>query len=1059
MRKSATTATVSPSISYLAGIRTFFYPLGVLMLLFLFMTASVFAQNQRIITGTVTNQDNTPLSGVSITLKGTAIGTSTDTSGRFSISVTGLNGTLVFSYVGVDKKEVALTSGNTISVQLTSAATTMNNVVVVGYGTQRKATLTGAVSAIRGDEIITTKNENVQNMLTGKIPGVRVTQRTAEPGSFDNNFDIRGMGSPLIIIDGIPRTNVDFQRLDPNDIDNISVLKDASAAIYGVRAANGVVLVTTKRGTKNKIELNYSGSFTWQIPSGLPETVDAIEYMTLRNERAIHRVSGGSPIFNDQQFEEYRNGTKQSTDWYPLVFSKYAPQTMHNLSATGGNDKSTYYVGLGYQYQEGFFKSSDLSYNKYNIRSNITSKITDRLTFDLNLNLIMDEQDRPYQDSWWILRSFWRQGPQIPAYANNDPTKPFHGLIEGDNPVSFMDKDLIGYRKFNNKWIQSAASLRYDVPTVKGLYLKGLFSYDYYVSDVNLFQKEYTQYQYDAASATYKEFTRQSPNRIRRETYNRTQNLTQASLNYDGTFNRHKVGGLLLGEAQKRTGNNFAAQRDMVLALPYLFAGVAQGQEATMNSGANFLYDNSNLALAGRFNYGFSDKYLAEFLFRYDGSSKFAKGSQWGFFPAASIGWRISNENFFKNAARLSFINQLKVRASYGKTGDDNASTYQFISGYTYPTLPTDPRNFTGGYVFGGNFTASANNKGIPNPNITWFTSKTFDVGVDVEVWNGFLGLTADYFSRNREGLLAKRSGGIPTVVGAELPEENLNSDRTYGFDMELSHRNRLGDFSYNMKGIFSLARVQRLYVERGAIGSSWSNWKNNQNNRLQGIHQGLQGEGQFQSWDEIWTSPTYIGRGTIIGDYKYEDWNGDGEINGNDEHPINYNQNPWMNFSYIFDASYKGFDMNFLLQGSSMSSLIYGEQFREPMWGNDESGAMEQFMDRWHPADPKADPYDPATAWVSGHYAYTGTLANANSSFNTVNSKYLRLKSVELGYTLPSRLIGRTGIKDLRVYANTYNLITFTKVKYVDPEHPNDTFGYLYPLNKTVSVGVNLKF
>ena len=394
--------------------------------------------------------------------------------------------------------------------------------------------LTGAVSSIQGGDVVTTKNENVQNMLTGKIPGVRVTQKTAEPGSFNNNFDIRAMGSPLIVIDGIPRTNDDFQRLDPNDIDNISILKDASAAIYGVRAANGVVLVTTKKGRNNKIELNYSGSFTFQIPSGLPKTVDAIEYMTLRNERALHNINGGSPIFNDQQFEDYRTGVKKSTDWYPFVFSKFAPQTMHNLSATGGNDKTTYYVGLGYEYQEGFFKSGNLNYSKYNVRSNLNTKITDRLTFNLNLNLMMDQQDRPYQDSWWIVRSFWRQGPQIPAYANNDPTKPFQGLIEGDNPISFMDKDLAGYKRYNNKWIQSAASLQYDLPGVKGLYLKGLFSYDYNISGANLYQKEYKQYRYDEASDSYSTFTRQSPNRIRRESYNKSQTLAQGSVNYDG---------------------------------------------------------------------------------------------------------------------------------------------------------------------------------------------------------------------------------------------------------------------------------------------------------------------------------------------------------------------------------------------------------------------------------------------------------------------------------------------------------------------------------------------
>jgi TonB-linked SusC/RagA family outer membrane protein len=1009
--------------------------------------------------GRVVNQQGEPLSGVSVLVSGTRNGTTTDNDGRFTLSVEdNKNIVLEVSSVGYQDKEVNVGNQTQVNIVLEISATGLSDVVVVGYGTQKKVNLTGAVSAIKGSDIVTTKNENVQNMLTGKIPGVRVTQKTAEPGSFNNNFDIRAMGSPLIVIDGIPATTSDFQRLDANDIDNISVLKDATAAIYGVRAANGVVLVTTKKGSKNKLELNYSGSFTWQIPSGLPKTVDAIQYMTLRNEQAMHNVNGGSPIFTDEQFDDYRNGVKQSTDWYPLVFSNYAPQTMHNLSATGGNDKTTYYVGLGYEYQQGFFKSGNLNYSKYNVRSNISTKISDRLTFDLNLNLMQDEQDRPYVDSWWIIRSYWRQGPQIPAYANNDPTKPFQGLIEGDNPISFMNKSMSGYKNYNNKWIQSSASLQYDLPGVKGLYLKGLFSYNYNISGANLFQKEYNQYTYDEASDSYTKYTRQSPNRIRRENYSKTQTLSQLSLNYSGTFNNHHVGGLLLGEAQKRTGDNFFAQRDLVLQLPYLFAGTASGQLASMNANADALYQNSNLALVGRANYDFNNKYLAEFLFRYDGSSKFAEGSQWGFFPAASVGWRVSKEKFFENIEALSFINQFKIRASYGKTGDDNASSYQFISGYNYPTS-SDPRNFTGGYVFDGNFNASADNKGIPNPNITWFTSKTFDIGVDLEAWNGLFGLTIDYFSRHRDGLLATRTGGIPTVVGAGLPQENLNSDRTYGFDMEVTHRNHIGNFNYNVKGIFSLARVERLYVEHGAIGSSWSNWLNNQTNRLQGVHRGLQGAGQYQSWEEIWNSPTYIGRGTVPGDYKYEDWNGDGEINGNDAHPIRFDQYPWVNFSLIFDASWKGFDINFLMQGSAMSSLIYGEQLREPLWGNGNSGAMEQFMDRWHPVDPKADPYDPATKWVPGHFAYTGTLPDVNSTFNDANGAYLRLKSIELGYTLPYSIIKKTGLKNFRVYANAYNLLTFTQVKFVDPEHPLDTYGYLYPLNKTVSVGVNIKF
>lgn len=1013
-----------------------------------------------IINGKVTGTGGVPLQNASVGIKGTSIGTTTNAQGEFILKIPAgqSSGTLEISTVGYATLEVKLDGKTQYVLSMVAESKDLGEVVVVGYGTQRKATLTGAVSSIKGEDIVTTRNENVQNMITGKIPGVRVVQTTAEPGAFNGGFDIRGMGSPLVVIDGVPRTIDDFQRLDPNDIDNLSVLKDASAAIYGVRAANGVVLVTTKRGSGNRLELNYSGSYGWQIPSGLPKTIDVFEYMTLRNEQNKHNVNGGSPIFSDANFEEYRNGTKQQTDWYPLVFASSAPQTMHNLSASGGNDRTNFYVGLGYQYQDGFFKSSDLSYEKYNVRANITSKLTDRLTFDLNLTGVTDQQDRPYQDSWWIIRSFWRQGPQIPAYANNDPTKPYHGLIEGDNPISFMNADLIGWKKYNKKFFNSSASLKYDIPGVKGLSMKGLFAYDYFVSSADLFQKEYLQYRYDAASQTYSSFTRQSPNRIRREAYFKQQTLGQVSLNYDGRFRNHSVTALVLGEAQKRKSDNFFAQRDEVLPLPYLFAGIAEGQQATMNAGADGLYTFTNMALVGKLNYNFSSKYLFEFLFRYDGSSKFAKGSQWGFFPAASAGWRVSEEKFFRDIDALSFITNLKFRGSYGKTGDDNASSYQFISGYNYPT-GTDRRNFTGGYVFDGSFNASADNKGIPNPNITWFTAKTADVGVDLELWKGLLGISADYFSRLREGLLAQRAGGIPTVVGAALPQENINSDRTYGFDMEINHRNRLGDFSYSARVIASLTRVKRLYVERGAIGSSWSNWKNNQNNRLQGVHNGYQGDGQFASWDEIWNSPYYIGRGTLVGDYRYEDWNGDGEINGNDAHPIHYNQTPWLNFSFGFDAAYKGFDLNFLIQGSGMGSLIYGEQLLIPLWGSGESGAMEQFMDRWHTADPKADPYDPATQWVPGRFANTGITPDANSSFNVADGKYVRLKSIELGYTVPANILKKVSLKNFRLFVNAYNLITFTPVKNVDPEHPDTTFGYLYPLNKTVSVGLNIKF
>lgn len=1022
------------------------------------------AQNtgQRIITGIVKDVDDEALAGVTVMVKGTrSSGVTTDATGAFTINVPNNNAILVFSYIGYENQEVAVDGQSFLNVlMIKGAANAMEEVVVVGYATQKRATLTGAVASISGEAMKTTKNENPQNMLTGKVSGVRIQQRTAEPGAFNNAFDIRGFGTPLVVIDGVPRTVTDFQRLNANDIENISVLKDASAAIYGLRAANGVVLVTTRKGKNNESTLTYDGNYTFQIPSGLPKTVDIFEYMTLRNEQAKHNVNGNnSRVFSEEVFEEYRNGTRKSYDWYPLVWAKFAPQTQHNLSVSGGNEKITYYIGGGYLNQGSFFKTNDLNYNKYNLRSSISARIGNRITLDANLNLITETTNQMYQSAWWTIRSFWRQGPHIPAYANDDPTKPYHGLIEGDNPISFMDKDINGYRQLKTSWIQPVVSLRYDIPGIKGLYARTLFSYDYSFSNNNIYQKEYRQYRYDEASDTYTTFTRQSPDRVTRQAYYNSQILSQTSLNYSATFaGDHKVDAAVIWEAQKREGDNFAAQRDLVLPLPYLFAGLAANQLANMSSSSSAIYEFSNLGLAGRLNYSYKGKYLVEALFRNDGSSKFYQGQQWGFFPGASVGWRISEETFFRNSNALSFVQQLKLRASYGVTGDDAASTYQWATGYTYPGS-SSARNFTGGYVFDGNFTASANNRGIPNPLITWFTSRTFDVGVDFTGWNGLLGVTFDYFVRDRKDLLAQLTGGTPTVVGASLPQVNIESDRTYGYDLELSHNNRIGAITYGVKGIFSYARHMRRYVERAPSGSSYDNWRNNQTNRLQNQWWGLTGNGRYESWEDIYNSPVYISRGTLPGDYRYEDWNGDGEINWLDEHPFQMSSTPWINYGITTNISYKGLDVLLLFQGAALSTVQYVEQLQQPLWGSGEAGAMKQFMDRWHPADPNADPYDPATEWVPGYYAYTGTLANANSSYNSVDGAYFRLKSVEIGYTLPLRWTEKAGIKNTRFYVNGYNLLTATKVRYIDPEHPNDNYGYLYPLNKTVSVGLNLTF
>lgn len=1023
---------------------------------FLCFSVSLSAQTTQI-KGLVYDDKGEAIIGASVLVQGTTNGAITNLDGEFSLNAS-TNATLKVSYIGYVSQDVALKGRTSLKVILKEDSKTLEEVVVVGYGTQKKATLTGAVSAVNSEDIISTKNENAQNMLTGKIAGLRVVQKSSEPGAFNNDFDIRGLGAPLVIIDGVPRDNLN--RIDPNDIESLSVLKDASAAIYGVRAANGVVLITTKKGKADTFELNYSGNLGFQMPSGLPKVIDAVGWMTLWNEKRMHDVNGGTLRFTDKDFEPYLNGTKTSTDWYKAAIRDLSPQTQHNISATGGNEKTRFFMSAGYQYQEGIFKQGDFNYDRFNLRSNVSSQLTKYLKVDLNVSAIMDTQNRPSSDADQIIRSIWRSSPIQPIYANDNPEYLQHGLVDGSNPVALISKDLTGYNQWNKKWFQSSIAVTYDVPHVKGLQAKGMFSYDFNMEDNKKYQKQYELYRYDAASDTYATNVMNNPSKLTREYYKKDVMLYQVSLNYNRTFaSKHNVSALMLLEGSKRTGDNFYALRELGLDLDQLFAGNSTNQVGSMSTDKNALYEKANLGLVGKFGYDYMSKYLAEVSFRYDGSSMFGPGNQWGFFPATSLGWRFSEENFWKESP-LSFINNAKLRASYGKMGDDGAASYQFITGYLYPANG-DANKLPGGHIFDGTFVNASQNKGIPNRDITWYVAKTFDVGIDLEAWNGLLGLSADYFRRDRSGLLATRASSLPGEVGANLPEENLNSDLTQGVELELTHRNRIGkDFSYSAKGLFSMTRIRLKHQERAESGNSYENWRNNKTDRNKGIWWGYGTDGRYGSYADIANSYIYASRDRLPGDYLYEDWDGDGQITDHDRYPIAMRDDgPLMNFSLDLSAQYKGFDLSVLFQGAAAIYCAYGEQLREPLWGSDQSSAMEQFMDRWHPEDATADPYNPNTKWISGHYAYTGSLPEFDSFFSINNAAYLRMKSIELGYTLPAMLTTKVGIKNMRVYLNGYNLLTITKLRNVDPEHTNNGEGYNYPLNKTFSVGLNIKF
>lgn len=1043
--------------------------LAMLICLFLF-PAIAFAQANKI-QGKVLDETNQPLPGVTVMVKGTNYGVVTDVNGSYSINAD-KGATLTYTFVGYATKEVVIADQHTVNVTLSQTQSNLQEVVVVGYGQQKKNTLTTAVSSIQSKDIVTTKNENVENMLTGKIAGLQVQQNTSEPGQFDNSIFIRSYGNnPLIVIDGIEQPNFNvtggtgddsqgqsnvLSRLDPNDIESVSVLKDASAAVYGVNGANGVILITTKHGKTGALQLEYSGTFGKEVPSGLPTPVNAVQFLTLANQLSMHNANGGHLAYQSSFIDQFENGSKQSTDWFDATFKKSAFQDQHNLTASGGNETTTYLISGGFTGQDGLLQSNDLNYKRYNVRSNIVSKITKNLEVNLNLSAILDQTNAPSTSVWWTTREAWRELPIQGFYANNNPQYPQNGSVDGGNPVYYSNSTYSGYNDQINRFFSGLLSLTYKVPFVPGLSIKALYSYNTQIQDNKTYVAPYYLYDYDPAAQVYNPSLKNSPSYVQRQYYNYPQNTDQLSLDYNHTFKGvHNVTATLVYEGNEQSADNFAAYRQLSLPVDQIFAGNALNQNATQDGNGLFKYATNSLI--GRVHYDYAGKYLAEFSFRDDESSKFSPSQKYAFFPSGSLAWNVADENFWKDSKALSFIDQFKFRASYGVLGDDESLYYQFLQGYYYPAQGLGNNRLPSGSVFGNTFVNGVSFTNLPNPKITFETAHTFDAGIDIDAWKGMLGITVDYFLRDRFGLFVPSTAVVPDVLGQQLPQVNANGDRSQGFEIELSHINHIGKFRYNVKGNFSFARASNRAHLESPQGNSYLDWQSLQTNRYQGINWGLGYSGQFQNYQQIVNNPVYVGRGTVVGDYNYQDWNGDGQVDGGDNHPIAYTGVPIITYGLSLGGSYDNFDFNLLFQGAGMVDVSYIEQLNIPLWGG--GSALTQFMNDWHPANPSADPYNPNTAWVPGYYSYTGTTANTGSLANYHSAAYMRLKSVEIGYTLPASLLQRVGLKGVRVFANGYNLLTFTSLKYLDPEHPSGTYGYLYPLDKLFNVGINVKF
>lgn len=1008
--------------------------------------ASIRQQQKKVISGVVLDQSGEPIIGANVVERGTTNGTITDLDGRYSLEVSSDQATLQISYIGYNTLEMAISGNSVLNVSLREDTQRLDEVVVVGYGVQKRASVTGSVASLQAKDIATVKSPNVTNALAGKLPGLRAVQRSGAPGDDAASVDIRGFGNALVIVDGVER---DFTQIDANDIESISILKDASAAVYGFKGANGVILVTTKKGEISKPKISYNGYYGFQKVTRYPELYNAYEYASLYNEAQMN--VGVKAPFSQEELEKYKDGSDPAypnTNWWDLATRKSAPQTYHNLSVSGGAEKVKYYFSLGYTGQEGIWVSKDQNYRKYNVRSNINAEITKGLTVGLQLSGRLDTRNKPYDQE--IFKAIMKAHPNLPVYANN--MAPYYqDTGDNANPMQIIQSSEVGYDKRDRREFNGSLTVNWELPWVKGLSVKALLSYDYN----NLFEKkwfkEYYEYQYDEINQTYNKNTRHALSTLDSKAENSFMPNQQYSLNYQNTFGKHDIGALLLWEMKNYRKDWISAYRQFyVSAIDQMKAG-----DNTNKNNDGSAEVSAHEGLVGRVNYAYASKYLAEVSFRYDGSYKFASGSRWGFFPAVSLGWRLSEESFFKD--NVSFVDNLKIRGSYGKVGDEgDFAAFQYLTGYKYPS---------GNYVLGSDgLSNGAEDKGLPNLDLTWYESTTANIGFETSVLNGLISAEFDYFERRRKGLLANRLLTLPTSFGQSLPQENLNSDRTRGFELVLTHRHTIGKVSYSVSANFTTTRELNRYVERAESGNMYEDWRNNTNDRYKNIAWGYEALGQFQSYEEILNAPIQDGNGNkslMPGDIRYSDINQDGIIDDKDKKPIGHSNTPSMYYGLNLSANWNGFDFTAFFQGAAGHEVKVGETFTDPFIQQGLGTGVVFWLDRWH----RENPEDVNSAWIPGSMPAvrpTGfSLNNETSTWTLLKANYLRLKTIEIGYTLPKVWLARVGLENVRIYVNSYNPLTITKgglMKYMDPENSQENLHY-YPQMKSYNFGINLTF
>jgi len=1012
----------------------------VLLLLFTagFLPSLVNAQNQPL-KGQVVDSKGQSLPGVSVQVKDTKIATVTNGDGRFELQVPKPNAVLVFKFIGFNTKELNANAGTALKVVLEESNEQLGEVVVVGYGTQKKVTLTGSVSVIDGKSLTNRQVGSASLALQGAAPGVSIRQQSGVPGGDGGGISIRGIGSinagsnPLVLVDNV---EMSLDAIDPNSIESISVLKDAAAsAIYGSRAANGVILVTTKRGAKG-VKVNYSGYVTKQEVIDLPVKVNALDHMKLWD---VAQVNSGLPPAFTQQIADYErlgpdNFSRFNTDWKKLVLTNNGMMQNHNINVSAGTDKIKMFASGGFLKQNGLTANTD--FNRKDLRFNTDVALTDKLSASMDLVLNKSERTWPGNNSaTGIIR--YMIGLPATAPGRYDGGQWGEGW-SNTNPAAQAEDG--GFDKLFSDSRIISGTLTYK--PIDGLELLASYSANNAESQNRKLQGQYDIYVADVANNKLN-FARVWPanNGLTDNTSRSDRNLFRTQATYTKNFGDHQV--KLLGGFSTETYkiNNVNAFRQNLISeeLPYLNAGDAIGQ--TLSGGASEL----NMASAySRINYNYKEKYLLEVNGRFDASSRFIKENWWKLFPSMSAGWRISNEDFWKGLSDK--INEAKIRVSYGELGNQ-AIRRNNVEDY-YPTKLTYGGTFP--YYFNNvinNGYAVAN---ASNPYIQWETSKVLDIGLDLGVLNNKLTLTADYFRRDVGNMLMLDV--IPNYVGLNAPFINVGTMRNTGWELGATWKDKVGDFSYQVTANISDVKnkVTNLNGKDYISGSVVTREGYAYNSYF-----GYVAEGLFQSDAEVAGAPFHFAN-TKAGDIRYKDISGpsgvpDNKIDAYDRQVLG-NYFPRYEYSFNLAAQFKGFDFTAFFQGVGKMDNYLSGTGSQPFYSASFQGSIfEHQKDYWSPENTGA--------------AYPRLTANSNannyvtSSFWMRSGAYLRLKNVVLGYTLPKTISDKVKLGSARLYVSGQNLITWSNYfPGFDPEQ-KDTAGEFYPIMRTYTVGLNVNF